>query len=160
MPDDDDEGQRINIAQSLTFGEELGWNDPKLYLQMKHRGFYRECVHTRVKIGSFFYTGTLLRSPLFSDTAPAIRTTRCREAYGGIVEHSAAFCEHWRRNTDGKKIIVLVNAAETENTVNFTLGLDDGKYVFEGGCKNSLVIKDGRGSITLPPLSVNYAIHD
>jgi len=159
MPDDDDEGQRINIAQSLTFGEELGWNDPKLYLQMKHRGFYRECVHTRVKIGSYFYSGRLLRSPAFTDTAKALRTDRCREAYGGVVEHSAAFCEHWQRNTDGEKLLVLVNAAETENEVSFTRGLEDGKYTFAGGCGKTLVIKNGKGSITLPPLSVNYAIH-
>ena len=160
MPFDDDEGQRINIAQSLTFGEELGWNDPELYLQMKHRDFYKNCVHKRKEIGSFFYNGTLLRSPLFTDSAPVIRTTRCKEAYGGVVEHTAFFCEHWRRDTDGKKLLVAVNAGETETTAEFTLGLPDGEYTFKGDFTGKLVIKNGKGSLTLPPLSVCYSIHD
>ena len=156
MPFDDDEGQRIMIAQSLTFGEQLGWNDPELYLQMKNKDFYKKCVHVREKLGSYMYNGELLRSPSFKDDGEMIRTTRCREAYGGIVEHSAAFCEHWQRH-DGEKMLLLVNASEKAVNVSFTYGLDDGEYKLCGDTGITFTVKDGKGSVALPPLSVSYA---
>ena len=159
MPFDDDEGQRIAIAQSLTFGEELGWNDPKLYMQMKSREFYKNCVQKRRGIGSFFYNGRLLRSPEISDDLPAIRTTRNKESYGGVTEHSAVFCEHWERITDGKKLILFVNAAKEAAKAEIRSGIADGKYRLEGDKGSDLCIKDGNGVIELPPLSVCYAIY-
>ena len=158
MPVEDDEGQRIMIAQSLTFGEQLGWNDPLLYLQMKHRDFYRRCVAAREEIGSFMYEGTLLRSPEFTCDAPLLRTTQCREAYGGLVEHSAIFCEHWQRY-DGKRMLLLVNAGETECTAECLRSLGDGEYTLSGDCNAVLKIENGKGCVTLPPLSVQYCIY-
>jgi len=158
MPVEDDEGQRIMIAQSLTFGEQLGWNDPLLYLQMKHRDFYRRCVAAREEIGSFMYEGTLLRSPEFTCDAPILRTTQCREAYGGLVEHSVIFCEHWQR-FDGKRMLLLVNAGESECEARCVRSLDDGEYALAGDCSAVLKIENGNGSVKLPPLSVQYCIY-
>ncbi len=157
MPYDDDEGQRINIAQSFTFGEQLGWNAPDLYMQMKHKDFYKKCVHERTKIGSYMYNGRLLRSPEFTDDQPVIRTTRCKEAYGGLVEHSAIFSEHWERK-DGKRLLLIVNACENEAEVSYTYGLDDGKYTLSGDAEGILEIKNGCGKAKIPPLSIVYAV--
>lgn len=158
MPFDDDEGQRIMIAQSFTFGEQLGWNDPKLYMQMKHKDFYRKIVHEREKqeVGSYMYNGRLLKSPEFKDDAKMLRTERCKEAYGGIVEHSAVFCEHWER-ADGERLVVLVNAAETDARVEFLSSLEDGVYSLSGDSRGEFTVENGIGSIVLPPLSVAYA---
>lgn len=156
LPFDDDEGQRIMIAQSFTFGEQLGWNSPELYMQMKHKDFYRKCVHEREKIGSFMYNGRLLRSPEFADDQPGLRTERCREAYGGIVEHSAVFCEHWERN-DGKRLLVLVNAGENSAEVRLISGLDDGRYILSGDTSGEFEIIGGKATVALPPLSVCFA---
>lgn len=156
MPYDDDEGQRINIAQSFTFGEQLGWNAPDLYMQMKSKHFYKKCVHERAKIGSFFYNGRLLKTPEFYDDQPIIRTTRCKEAYGGIVEHSAVFSERWERN-DGERILIIVNACENEATVNYVNGLEDGRYTLSGDASGILEIRNGSGATTLPPFSIVYA---
>ncbi len=161
MPFDDHNGQRITIAQSFTFGEQLGWNDPKLYMQMKHRDFYRKIVHERDKeeVASYMYNGSLLRSPEFEDTAEKLFTDRNKEAYGGILEHTAAFCEHWQRS-DGARKVVMVNAAETENTISFSFGLEDGVYTVSGDIDAKLTIENGKGDITLPALSVCYAVKD
>lgn len=156
MPYDDDEGQRINIAQSFTFGEQLGWNAPDLYMQMKHKDFYKKCVHERAKVGSYMYNGRLLRSPEFTDDQPLIRTTRCKEAYGGLVEHSAVFSEHWERN-DGKKLLLIVNACESEAEVSYTYGLDDGEYILSGDTDGVMKIENGKGKVKIPPLSIVYA---
>ncbi len=156
MPDDDDQGQRITIAQSFTFGEELGWDMPELYMQMKHKDFYKKCVHEREKIGSYMYNGRLLRSPEFTDDQKALFTNRSKEAYGGILRHSAVFCQHWQRN-DGESIVVIVNASENTAKVNFKGGLSDGKYKLSGDTQGILEIYNGKGEATLPPLSVVYA---
>ena len=156
MPYDDDEGQRINIAQSFTYGEQLGWNAPDLYMQMKHKEFYKKCVHERARVGSYFYNGRLLRSPEITDDQPIIRTTRCKEAYGGIVEHSAVFCEHWERK-DGERLVVMVNACENDAEVKFSYGLDDGEYILSGDAAGKLKIENGLGSLTIPKLSIVYA---
>ena len=158
MPFDDDEGQRIMIAQSFTFGEELGWNDPLLYLQMKHKDFYRKCVHERVKIADWFCSGRLLRPVEFEDGLKPLRTDRCKEAQNGIVEHSACFCEHWQ-NREGKKMLIIVNASDEEADFNVTYGLEDGKYVLTGDCESELVIENGKGCVHLPKLSISYAFH-
>lgn len=156
MPYDDDEGQRINIAQSFTYGEQLGWNAPDLYLQMKHKDFYKKCVHERARIGSYMYNGRLLRSPKFTDDQPILRTERCKEAYGGIVEHSAVFSEHWERR-DGKRLLVIVNAGECEAEVSFLANLDDGVYTLSGDASGVLEINNGCGRLSIPPLSIVYA---
>ena len=148
--------KRINIAQSFTFGEQLGWNAPDLYMQMKHKDFYKKCVHERAKVGSYMYNGRLLRSPEFTDDQPLIRTTRCKEAYGGLVEHSAVFSEHWERN-DGKKLLLIVNACESEAEVSYTYGLDDGEYILSGDTDGVMKIENGKGKVKIPPLSIVYA---
>lgn len=156
MPFDDDEGQRIMLAQSFTFGEQLGWNDLELYSHMKHKDFYKKCVRERTKIGEYMYNGRLLRSPEFKDNLPKLRTERCKEAYGGIVEHSAVFAEHWQRN-DGEELLVIVNAGEKTAKIDFSFGLDDGQYTLFGDAEGILDINNGKGTMVLAPLSVAYA---
>lgn len=158
MPFDDDEGQRIMIAESLTFGEELGWNDPLLYLQMKHKDFYKKCVHERVKIADYFYNGELMPPVYFEDGLPKIRTEKCREARYGLIEHTACFCQRWRR-IDGKELLVIVNAGEGEADFKVKSGLPDGVYRLAGDSSEALVIKGGTGEVRLPPLSVSYSIN-
>ncbi len=159
MPFDDDEGQRIMIAQSLTFGEQLGWNDPLLYLQMKHKDFYKKCVHSRENYADYFYNGTILAPIEFEDDLPPIRTTRCKEARYGLVEHSACFFQQWQRR-DGKKLLVLVNAAEEKATLCVKGGLEDGEYTFLGDTEKTLCVIDGKGTMEVLPLSVNYCFVD
>lgn len=158
MPFDDDAGQMIMLAQSFTFGEELGWNDPELYLQMKHKDFYKKCVHERVKVADYFYNGRLLRPVEFFDGLPALRTVSCREARNGLIEHSACFCEHWERN-DGKKMLIIVNASDSAAEFAVTGGLPDGSYALCGDTDGALNIENGRGKVRLPALSVSYSFH-
>jgi hypothetical protein len=98
----------------------------------------------------------LLKTPEFYDDQPIIRTTRCKEAYGGIIEHSAVFSERWERN-DGERILIIVNACENEATVNYVSGLEDGEYILSGDVNGTLEIKDGNGTTVLPPFSIVYA---
>lgn len=158
MPIDDDEGQRILSAQSLTYGDQMGWNSIEFYNAMEHKDFYIKCVRARDEIGSYMYSGKMLRTPDITDDAPMLRTTKNREAYGGLLEHNAVFCEHWERG-DKSRLLVLSNASTQAANVSINANLPDGEYALSGDLGGVLRIENQKGAITLPPLSVVYSIH-
>ncbi len=150
-------GENIFAAQSLTYGEQMGWILPETYKALTHREFYKKCVNTRVALGSFFYDGELLRSPKIEDKVK-LKTTKIKvEAYGGLLEHTATFSECWKRQ-DGKQLLLLINAAAKETTPILHTQLPDGNYTISGDVQIPVTLKDGSFSVTLPPLSVSYII--
>lgn len=150
-------GQNILAAQSLTFGEQMGWIKPEVYKELKHKDFYKKCVRCRSELGSFFYDGKLLRSPAIEDSCQ-IRTTEIKaEAYDGLLEHTATFSELWERG-DGEKLLLLINASTQKTTPALTLHLPDGVYSLQGDLKGECRITDGKLTLPLPPLSVSWII--
>ncbi len=150
-------GQDILAAQSLTYGEQMGWIFPETYNALVHKEFYKTCVRTRVELGSFFYDGRLLRSPAIEDKR-IIKTTKiAAEAYGGLLAHTATFSELWERK-DGKKLLLLINASDKDTTPTVRAEISDGTYRTEGDLQTTLAVQNGTLSVTLPPLSVSYLI--
>ena len=150
-------GQDIFAAQSLTYGEQMGWILPEVYKTLTHKEFYKKCVRTRAALGDFFYDGELLRSPVITDSVK-LKTTKIKaEAYGGLLEHTATFSELWRRQ-DGRKLLLLVNASQKETVPTLQTLLPDGTYTLAGDLTEAVTVKDGALSVTLPPLSVSYLI--
>ena len=150
-------GENVFAAQSLTYGEQMGWILPETYKGLTHGEFYDKCVHTRSALGSFFYDGKLLRSPKIEDKVK-LKTTKIKvEAYGGLLEHTATFSEYWERK-DGKKLLLLVNASRKETTPTLQAQIPDGTYTTEGDVQAEITAKDGVLTVTLPPLSVSYII--
>lgn len=150
-------GQNILAAQSLTYGEQMGWILPETYKELVHKDFYKACVHTRERLGDFFYDGKLLRSPQIWDKS-VIKTTKIKhEAYGGLLEHTATFSELWCRN-DGKKLLLLINASRKEANPVIKADIPDGTYITEGDMKSAVCVENGKLSLKLPPLSVSYII--
>ncbi|MBR5264825.1 MAG: hypothetical protein IKV50_09055, partial [Clostridia bacterium] len=150
-------GENIFAAQSLTYGEQMGWILPETYQALTHREFYDKCAHTRSALGSFFYDGKLLRSPKIEDKTK-LKTTKIKvEAYGGLLEHTATFSECWERS-DGKKLLLLLNASRKETTPTLYTQLPDGAYPLQGDLQGEVTVTDGALTVTLPPLSVSYII--
>lgn len=150
-------GQNIFAAQSLTFGEQMGWIKPEIYKNLEHKEFYKKCVYCRIKLGSYFYDGSLLRSPVIEDTC-YLRTTEIKaEAYDGLLEHTATFSEFWERK-DGKKLLLLINAATVETTPKLTVDILDGDYILQGDLQEKVCIENGSMILTLPPLSVSWLL--
>jgi hypothetical protein len=148
-------GQDIFAAQSLTYGEQMGWILPEVYKALEHKDFYKKCVRTRALLGDFFYDGELLRSPVIADKVK-LKTTKIKaEAYGGLLEHTATFSELWERK-DGKKLLLLVNASQKETTPVLQACLPDGVYTLQGDLTENVSITEGRLTLTLPPHSVSY----
>lgn len=150
-------GQDILAAQSLTYGEQMGWILPETYNSLVHKEFYVSCVRARVEFGSFFYDGCLLRSPKIKDKQ-IIKTTQIKhEAYGGLLEHTATFSELWLRN-DGKKLLLLINASEKATSACISADIPDGEYRIRGEAQRTTEVRAGAFSVKLPPLSVSYII--
>ena len=150
-------GQDILAAQSLTFGEQMGWIKPEVYRTLKHKAFYRKCVRAREALGSYFYDGRLLRSPVIRDTR-RVRTTKMQfEAYGGLLEHTATFSELWERR-DGETLLLLLNASPRETAPTLTLSLPDGVYLPHGDLTEPVRVENGTLTATLPPLSVSWIL--
>lgn len=150
-------GQDILAAQSLTYGEQMGWIFPETYQKLKHKDFYKKCVRTRTEIGSFFYDGRLLRSPVIEDTHFIQTKKIAAEAYGGLLRHTAAFSELWERK-DGKKLLLLINASARETTPTVRTKLPNGIYTPTGDLQEAVRIENGALTVCLPPLSVSYII--
>lgn len=153
-------GQDILAAQSLTFGEQMGWIKPEVYQKLKHKTFYKACVRARDTLGSFFYDGRLLRSPQITDSH-RLRTTKITfEAYGGLLEHTATFSELWERK-DGKKLLLLINASPRATTPVITVAdgvLPGGTYSMQGDQTDSVLVQNGSLSASLPAHSVSWLI--
>lgn len=151
------QGQNILAAQSLTFGEQMGWIKPEVYKELECKEFYKKCVHCRMKLGSFFYEGRLLRSPVIEDEC-YIRTTGMKaEAYDGLLEHTATFSEMWKRE-DGRKLLLLVNASTQETEPTLTISVPDGDYLLQGDLHGEACVKEERLILLLPALSVSWML--
>lgn len=154
----DTKAKDMIAAQSLTYGEQMGWIKPEVYRAYRHKDFYRKLVHCREEVGSFLYDGVLLRSPKLDDKTHLRTTKILEEAYGGILEHTATFSELWRRK-DGKKLLFLVNAASRATSVTVSTGdLPDGEYTPCGELTQKVTFAGGKAFLTLPALSVSWII--
>ena len=150
-------GQDILAAQSLTYGEQMGWILPETYNALVNKDFYKKCVNARVKLGSFFYDGKLLRSPKIKDKQ-IIKTTKImHEAYGGLLAHTATFSELWERK-DGKKLLLLVNASEKKTHPRIQGEIPDGVYLIDGCVQREITVQNGTFEAELPPHTVSYII--
>ena len=153
-------GQNILAAQSLTYGEQMGWIYPECYRALKNRSFYRKCVRCREEVGPYFYDGDLMRSPEIRNSA-ILRTRRITiEAYGGKLAHTAAFSELWKRS-DGRKLLLLVNASgRSDRPTIYSRDLPDGTFSPRGDLKTPVICKNGVCAPELPPFSVSYLLID
>ena len=148
--DPDWTGFRIFIAQSLVYGEQLGWISPRKYKESPYRDFYTECVRTRAKLGKYFWCGTeTLRPPVIETSLPRLRTEKCSQAINGISEENAVIgCI--RKAEDGKKLLLLVNAAKEGGNAVIYADLPDGVY-------GDIIFKDGKAETYMDALSLKYA---
>lgn len=156
IPDDDAIGQKILTAQSLTYGEQMGWSQIAPYETFKYKDFYKTCVRTRAAISEYFYDGRMLHPPVLTDDREELFTDQVNKVFGGILRHSAVFGSIWVRKRDGKKLLLLVNAADEEAKCTIECNLPDGKYDLQGGLNGKAEIKNGKAELNIPALSVVY----
>ncbi|OGO91783.1 MAG: hypothetical protein A2Y17_13580 [Clostridiales bacterium GWF2_38_85] len=154
--DNDGVCMRVYFAQSLLYGEQMGWMRPEQYKELPFKGFYKKLVRLRAKLGEYFYDGRMLRPPYLKDNAPRMYSTNATEAYGGIIDYAAVQGGLWQRKRDDKQLLLLINTQECETVTQITTDAPDGTYDLNSDVSGKLIIKEGRANITLPALSVAY----
>jgi len=147
------EGQKMAFAESLTYGEQMGWVGIPVYESFKYKDFYKKCVKARAEIGEYFYAGRMLRPPVTKDDRAELTDDR---GDGNVYKHSAVYSAVWERARDKKKLLLLVNAADEDAKCEIECELPDGKYALKG-MDGKIAIKGGKAELTLPALSVVYA---
>lgn len=162
MTDMDSTCFRIFFAQSLVYGEQMGWMRPDTFLRMQEadKAFYRRLVKTRETLAEYFYGGRMLRPPYLTDDAPRLRSEKSTQAIGGLVDYPAVQGGLWERMGSGRKLLLLVNAAESETNVELQAELPDGAYALQGDLDGTLTFSDGKASLKMPASSVTYLFCD
>lgn len=120
---------RVTAAQSLCFGEEVGWLTPSLYLSSPYRGFFRDCARARSAYGEYFYQGTCMRPPVTEGDIPVLSSS--------FLSSPAVLSGRWQRNRDGKQILILANVSESP--LGFTVKTEDLEDF--SCCLNALEVK-------------------
>ncbi|MBP5230385.1 MAG: hypothetical protein ILO68_01530 [Clostridia bacterium] len=142
----------IFIAQSLLFGEQMGWLSPSYYRKLPHREFYRTLVRTRNRLHNLLSHGTMLRPPVLTDDAPRLTSDACPHAYFRHVDYPAVQGAQWLEKETGRKYMILVNAGEPDAFVRMETDFPDGTYPAEG-IDGDVVIRGGKAELTVPGLT-------
>ena len=147
--DEDYTGMRIFIAQSLVYGEQLGWLPPKYFMSLPYRDFYSACVRVRDELTDYFVVGTeLLRPPMIETKIPRLRTEKCNQAINGIVDECAVMgCI--RRKADGKRLALFVNASKEGGKATIKADIPDGVY-------GEFRFKNGKATVKFEALSLKW----
>lgn len=106
----DDETLKIFAAQSLLFGEQMGWLSPDRYLSLTPalRGYYRALVQTRFRYNPFFFAGRPLRPPVVECGLPDV----CGKSERGDVAERAVLAAVWERFDSGERLLLVTNLSE------------------------------------------------
>ena len=152
----DDNAARILTAQSLLFGEQLGWIKPADYLSQPHRDFFRKAVQIRHRYGSYFYAGRLCPPVEISgDLTDLIALS----IMGGtrVISSPAVLGAVWQRFKDHKCLLLIANMAEHAHTVTLQLRPDCPAPVtseLAGDLSGEVIFEAGNATITVPGLSI------
>ena len=107
-------------------------------------------MRTRAKLCKYFRCGNeTLHPPVIETAIPRLRTEKCNQAIQGIVEENAVMgCI--RKAEDGKRLLLLVNAAKEGGNAVIYADLPDGVY-------GDITFKDGKAETYMDALSLKYA---
>lgn len=144
----DDLARRMKAAQSLVFGEQLGWWDPGV-VEQPAGVLLRECARMRHELIEFLAHGTMLRPPVLGDM-PEVTADW---AFGGPSQVTFGVVQTgaWRA-PDGRVAIILANCGDEEVTT--TVEFDRADYGYRPDATLTAFTRqpgvDG-GRLALPP---------
>lgn len=157
IKDRDRDGMCIFYAQSLLYGEQMGWFSPAVYRALPEQDFFKKLVRIRAELRPFF-CGTMLRPPKLTDDAPRLRCEKCMQAYFNTVEYPAVQGALWLEKESGRKLLLLINAQNVTANTSLSTELSDGVYALCGDLEGKLTIDGGKASLALPPMSAVWVI--
>ncbi|MCX5756983.1 MAG: DUF6259 domain-containing protein, partial [Candidatus Hydrogenedentes bacterium] len=134
---------RMKAAQQLTFGEQIGWADPKLVLASPSAGFFRKAVQLRWRYRRYFYAGEMARPPKLGGDVP---TVRADWQWSGEcwVEMPAILTGAWRLPSENRLVLLFANVSEQPLSVPFNF--DAATYGLGGNPVHVAVAREREGT--------------
>lgn len=99
---------RVMTAQSLCFGDQLGWCNPDQYLTSAYREYFKQIARIKEQYGEYFYAGRCLRPP------------RLEGDLGGFIEpvHSPGVLSAlWEKMSGEGRLMLLTNMTDEAREV-------------------------------------------
>lgn len=155
IQDHERDGMVIFYAQSLLYGEQMGWLSPALYRVMPEQAFFKKLVHVRAALRPFLSHGVMLRPPVLSDDAPRLHCEKNTQAYFHTVDYPAVQGALWQESESGRKLLLLVNAQTVDAQVQLKTELPDGEYplhTLAGPTGETLTIRGGAAQLLVPAM--------
>ena len=112
-------------ANSLTYGQQLGWSKADIVYSDCHVEFLKSCVDVRVKYTKLFNGGKMLRPATVKCDLPKLKTT-AGLWFQGDIESEQIATGSWKTHDGSKTVIFAVNMAET--AADFTLTFKASEY--------------------------------
>ena len=115
---------KYNIAQSLVYGQQLGWHKADVVYNEQALKFLKPVVQMRHKYNFFFANAKMLRPPVITCnlaekiTTPALHHTEMvhmEQVLGGL----------WQSRKDGKIVLFVVNISEESAKAKIKFKLED-----------------------------------
>jgi len=152
----DEQAVRMKAAQSLVWGEQIGWMSPTIIDHPVNGPYLRRVARMRYALRDFLATGTMEHPPMVEGDIPDVT---CDWQWSGpaIRTYSALQAGAWRAR-DGRLAVILANIVDKPLT--FTWTWDRLRYGPQG--TPTLVREDGEvqgqasatTTLTLQPLEV------
>ena len=146
----------IFIAQSLLYGEQMGWLSPSFYQRLPHREFYKKAVSARKALHRTLSHGVMLRPPELEDDAPHLLSDNGNHADFKKVDYPAVQGAQWLEKETGRRTLLLANAGETDANVRIRTDFPDGTYELAGDAQGEMRISGGEAELRMPALSVAW----
>ena len=101
---DDDAYFRYHLAESLLFGQQLGWLNAHVIYNEERMRFLEQLVHTRYKYTKLFNEGKLLRPPFVETTLQPV-TSSC-------ITMWQILAGVWQMDDKSKTVLFVINVSD------------------------------------------------
>ncbi len=133
---------RMKLAQSLVFGEQLGWLSASITKDEERFGYLKQLALLRYKFRAYFYNGEMVHAPALRGENPVCEV---EWVFHGPtpIENPSVLTSAWRMNDKKHAIVILANYTDTPYTLNVTLPKEIAPLA-----KSGLVLHDTDGKKT------------
>jgi len=130
---------RYHFAQSLMFGQQLGWINPSVVDNEELLPYLKKVATYRYIYRSYFNEGDMLRPPKLDGKMPTF-VTESAMGESMMFEGEILMASAWRHRASGNTLIMLANISDEEADCSFIVPWEE--YGFS---PDSLVKIDGEG---------------
>ena len=116
---------KMKAAESLVFGEQIGWFGPELLDRAEEFAFIRPLVRFRQSIADYFYRGEMARPPKFLDPVPNVTADWKWSGNPTPVTACAVRTGCWHLTDSSRAIVIFSNTTNEPLQSRVAVALDE-----------------------------------